>query len=560
MHYLLENQFRAPSASYKLEIGTNAVNGIAHRGAVPSTKRKDSNSPKFSLLLDVIEKILKNEAVSAVTAKNGDVFLEYKADSSRIIATNYNARTQTIASNIMASDKERWMTGVAAVFISAVSCFSSDAPNAKYFPETRKAFTDVVDDFEANSHTKVRNDLLAHLCDCFYYDSKDLIENEGLRDNVDTLPSAGDVLFDQLQQSCRRGYMTVPSEIFANHIQKSFSNFNFEEPLADSKSAATGEDFGVWFAKCKNGEFLIDYEWNDEQLACIPSLTFLDDYIPNATFRKLVISAFRRLNIALDRVKCGKDPVSAISQGRAYLNAIIAGRPGTGKSVTLKALAATLGLPLYIVNASKNTDDDIFEGKNKVIDGVIRFLETPFIKGFEYGGVIALEEFNLSDPAVMQGAIGQAIVPPFTLAKNGYDTVVRHPLCVIGGTMNVGTQGGRMPNQAFASRLPKTLKMDDPTEKEFISILSADGHDPKDCKRVYKAYKSILDYIISEEGEGESDTVMYVTLRHCLEALDSIREGFDFMESIEDTMIGAIALTNPELATATLESIKSKRL
>ena len=73
-------------------------------------------------------------------------------------------------------------------------------------------------------------------------------------------------------------------------------------------------------------------------------------------------------------------------------------------------------------------------------DGKFTVHDTAFSKAFETGGIVVLEEFNLADPGVLQGAIGQAIEYPFILNKDGWMEVRRHPLCVIIATMNSGTQ------------------------------------------------------------------------------------------------------------------------
>ena len=114
-------------------------------------------------------------------------------------------------------------------------------------------------------------------------------------------------------------------------------------------------------------------------------------------------------------------------------------------------------LPIYTVKNSKYTEEDTFEGMNKVSGGSFAFKSTPFLEGYKNGGIIVLEEFNLADPGVMQGALGQAIEFPFILMEDGCTEVHRHPLCVIIATMNTGTQGAREPNEAFTSRLPSPL-------------------------------------------------------------------------------------------------------
>ena len=118
-----------------------------------------------------------------------------------------------------------------------------------------------------------------------------------------------------------------------------------------------------------------------------------------------------------------------------YINCLMVGRPSTGKTTVANAIAAMTGMPIYTVPFSKNTEEDTVEGKNKVVDGKIGFVETDFLKAYEHGGIIVCEEINLADPGVVMGSIGQAIEKPFILMKDGYIPIRRHPLCVIIGTI-----------------------------------------------------------------------------------------------------------------------------
>ena len=78
-----------------------------------------------------------------------------------------------------------------------------------------------------------------------------------------------------------------------------------------------------------------------------------------------------RLEKVMLRMDGGADNVAAIAKD--YINLFLLGKPGTGKTKTAYALAAALGLPIYTIAITKNTEEDTFEGMNKVIDGKNRF-------------------------------------------------------------------------------------------------------------------------------------------------------------------------------------------
>jgi midasin (ATPase involved in ribosome maturation) len=204
-------------------------------------------------------------------------------------------------------------------------------------------------------------------------------------------------------------------------------------------------------------------------------------------------------------------------------------------------------MPVYTINTSKNTEEDQYEGKVKVANGNLTFLETDFLKAYEHGGIIILEEINLVDPGVSMGAIGQAIEFPFVLMKDGYQPVRRHPMCIILGTFNVGTDGSRPINQGFSSRFKQTYMIDDPTKDDFISILMSQGYEKKRCKWIYDVYSKIYTYLKGPDVNKE-EYAMYLSLRTCLGALENMEEGDSPKEAARNSLIGKIAEVDLETA------------
>jgi len=403
---------------------------------------------------------------------------------------------------------------------------------------------------------------MAALCDCFYYDLKDDLSTAGMSSDIVVKPFDS-ATKDLVQQSIRSTAMTAPREYleaagaedFARFISNMFSNVTFEE--FKGKSSTGGSLVRSSFLEeCKKGTYEIGYEWNAEQMKRIRDVSFLDEFIPNEAFETLVELANYDLNEVIDRINIGKSGVEAIKDN--FLNAIIVGKPGTGKTTTAEAVSAALGMPIYTVKNSKNTEEDTYEGMTKVVSGSFAFRSTSFLEAYEHGGIIVLEEFNLADPGVMQGALGQAIEYPFILTKDGYQEIRRHPMCVIISTMNTGTQGAREPNEALTSRAPITLVMEDPDDDEFLAILESKGNDKKSCHTVFKAYKAIIRYLTDVAGSEEM--VMQVTLRHCIGALKLMRIGKPIKVALNSTMIGSLAIKDlalsREVREAVVETIK----
>lgn len=311
------------------------------------------------------------------------------------------------------------------------------------------------------------------------------------------------------------------------------------------KSSKTKTSISNEMEAWKNGEFTIPYEWSEDQQKRIPSKDILDNFVPNEVFRSLVKKCTYRANKVIDRMNLGKEGVDAI--GNDYINCRIVGKPGTGKTMALQALAATLGVPYYPVPITKNTEEDFAQGMTKVVEGNFQFVQTDFLEAYKNGGIVVLEEGNLADPAVMMGVLGQAIEAPFVLAEDGYKTVRRHPLFMCFLTMNVNTFGSKDLNEALASRFRQTFMLDDPTKEEFVNILMKHNSNAKLCNWIYDSYQKILNYLVSPSVNME-ELCLNVTVRGCIGALECIEEDATPKQALKETLVGAIGAKELELA------------
>lgn len=316
------------------------------------------------------------------------------------------------------------------------------------------------------------------------------------------------------------------------------------------KDSSSKVGLQVTYEKCRAGEYLLNLDWKEAQ-CMIPDLSFLNGFVPNQAFYKAVRKVHRKCTSIIERMDAGFSGLDAI--GRDYVNSLLVGRPGTGKTTMVKAICATLGIPLYTVPLSKNIEEDTFEGMTKVVDGKLSFVETNFLKCFQNGGMVVLEEVNLADPGIIMGCLGQAIEAPFILNKNGYEEVHRHPLCIVFATMNTGTAGSRPLSQAFSSRFKNTYIIDDPKETDFIRVLSDQHNNQTDCKNVFRYYKRIVEELV--EHYNVPEIALSLSLRQCIGALDDMDEGSTLKEALYDTMIGKIAESDLEIANEISESI-----
>lgn len=300
-------------------------------------------------------------------------------------------------------------------------------------------------------------------------------------------------------------------------------------------------------------DYMVHYDgWDEEQKMNIIPKSFLDTFVMTDETKAIAKTVKYRMDKVLKRMEKGCTGLDAI--GSDYVNILMVGRPSTGKTTVAQAISAMTGLPIYTVPFSKHTEEDTFEGKNKVVEGKIGFVETSFLKAYEHGGIIMCEEINLADPGVVMGAMGQAIEKPFILMKDGYVPIRRHPLCIIMGAMNTGTAGSKQLNQALSSRFKCTYTLDDPDRNTFINILASKGYKKANCRKVHDAYDKILKFL-KDPRQSLEELSENITLRGCFGALECMEEGQSYKEALNHTLVGKIAEVDLEAANQVKESV-----
>ena len=317
---------------------------------------------------------------------------------------------------------------------------------------------------------------------------------------------------------------------------------------ATTNTEFDNEDF---FNGMLNGDFRIPFDWSPEVRELIPSLSFLDNFVPTEEFYAMSNFVQYTLMDTLLELDTNAYNYAALMKKNA-MNIETTGRPGSGKTTAIYALAAALGLPITSVALSKDTNDETFQGKHRIINGNLDCFPTEFNHIYENGGIIILEEFNLADQDAMQGGLGQAIEFPFSIDKKGIEKVNRHPLCVIFSTMNEGTNGSKPVNQAFSSRHPLTFPFKDPSEDDIVKMLASipSHHKPrvkittKHARWVCKAYNKVLGYL---NAEGYEDMTLNITTRACKGALKLIEAGIPAKTALRYSVVGKVSETSLEV-------------
>lgn len=325
--------------------------------------------------------------------------------------------------------------------------------------------------------------------------------------------------------------------------------FSLDHGFAKEEKTNPLPDFSYY----SEGNAFLDFDWDAESKSRISPIDFLDNFVPTQAFFSVAQKVEFRLKKVIERLNNGLTGNKAI--GKDYLNIRLTGNPGSGKTVLAYALSSALGLPIYTVPIQKNTEEDVFEGKNKLVKNEFSFVNTDFLNAYKNGGIIVLEEINLADPALIMGALGQAIEPPFIINENGYKKVSRHPMCVIIATQNVGTTGSRGVNQALVSRFPHTYVINDPSREEFVDRLMLRYDNRDTCEWVYNSYCTIKNWLCQPEQSAE-DIALALSFRACIGVLEDIEEGISKREAIMK-FYAIIYGESPEIAESAKAIIKS---
>lgn len=502
--------------SEKKEICTVGPAGVGYSTHRPASVKK---AAKFNGIMDIIDHILIDKDINAI-ASDDTVYTEYMYDGVKYKAT-FDGKDISYADSVPSGY---------GILAPVVMYALSDASDTEEFKDR---FQEAVKEYEDTSVLKMSTAL--KLCDSFYYEvACKLVQTAKVFEE------------DLATETIKQGY---ESSLFDDmEILESLELTDLEAlegTSAHTKKSKKTTGVSSDFDSCCKGEHIIPYEWSEEQKKKIPSLETLNDFIPSERFYSILKKIEMRTGNVLDRMEMGKTGLDAL--GKDYINVLVVGKPGTGKTTAAYALGATTGMPTYTVAITKNTEEDTFQGMTKVVEGNFKFVSTDFLDAYTNGGIIILEEINLADPAVTMGALGQAIEAPFILMKDGYQAVRRHPMCIIVATMNIGTFGSKGVSQALSSRFKQTYVLDDPKEEDFLSIMHKQGHDEKRCKWVYDAYQKICSYLKSPSVNQE-EVCLNITLRGCLGALDNMVEGDTPKEAIINTLVGKIAEVDLELA------------
>lgn len=355
---------------------------------------------------------------------------------------------------------------------------------------------------------------------------------------------------------CSQEQVEVEMEsLTLSSAQMAFSTAEAHHPIfnkgaveSDEVSGDEKSSFNKFFDDCKAGQYVVAYDWPEECQRYILPLSFLDSFAPNELFGELVKRTYDAMSKTAEEIEAESvDLRIAISR---LPQPVLAGTPGTGKTKTLMAVAAALGIPVYSVPVTATTEADTFWGMNGIDnEGKLTKIVTDFLAWHRYGGLGIIEEANLASENLLTGILNQETEAPYFLTEFGYNKTFRHPMAMLSLTMNPDTYGTGRLNQAFASRQTEFNILVNPEQETFVEQTMAqygDRWSRKQIKFAFHLMSKTIDFLCSIENNAE-EIAQAVTPRLAVNFLKQC-DVTDIHRAIDKTFVGIVALYDAELS------------
>lgn len=316
-------------------------------------------------------------------------------------------------------------------------------------------------------------------------------------------------------------------------------------PSTEEESENAADPVMDFYRKCLAGDFRkFTLEFEDDTL--IPPLETLQRYYPSREFMECTMITYEAMCQATGKNYNGKPNERRMSatQMANVPNFKLSGPPGCGKSEMPRAIAAALGLPVYQFTVSGGYEENDFDLKptfNKV--GTIEMVKRAFRKGFEKGGIVIMDEFNVAKPEVLTTLNG-AIESPYILG-NGETAVHRSPMTIVFATCNPGAEGTREQNPALHTRFQYAFSFESPTEDRLRGMVAFRRPDidmqkeKKNIDAILNIYQSMIANITAMvDLESISEILCFRSINGTLTSFYNV--GLSLGRSIEISMINSV--------------------
>lgn len=317
------------------------------------------------------------------------------------------------------------------------------------------------------------------------------------------------------------------------------------------------------------------YNFGDDMIA--PSE--LADYIDNPDFHDCmqqvigyIGSLFRTNNIVWDGNTPINEFIKDIPMKRSnQQNMMLAGEPGSGKTLLCRMMAAALGMPCAVIRLSERFEKDELTQEVIATEHGFDSLKSQLYWYVKYGGIVLFDDLSNADANMFFSITGGLFENPYEYVVN-QTKVKRHPLCIMLATTNVGTIGSQPMNEALLTRFGGHYvveKLADSAFKECI-ITRAQSNagitvNAKTQKAVadwtFNVFNSVAKAVKTVDAETADRLItMRAAIGTAEKILDAIADGFvvDSKKFATQTMANILYTGgNPALQKAVADAIES---
>lgn len=196
------------------------------------------------------------------------------------------------------------------------------------------------------------------------------------------------------------------------------------------------------------------------------------------------------------------------------------GPTGCGKTSCIRQLAARLNYPVFEVTGHGRLEFADLVGHLTVKDGNMSFEYGPLALAMRYGGLMLLNEIDLTSPEVAAGLNGVLDGSPLCIAENGGELITPHPMFRFAATANTNGggdetglyQGAQRQNLAFADRfILCEVGYPEPAVEEKLLHQRFPGLPKKLCKTMVDYANEVRKLFMGESSSSSLTNSIEVT-------------------------------------------------